>query len=123
MERPGTRKAKIRELKTNINTSREELTSVLKDYKAYIEIYKEMDFAPEDIFEQGLKKLTQARTKEFNIKMGEYRAVIEALTSELDLTRKNKHESKHFEWKPSPPNRKARREYAKYLSHARRPSF
>lgn len=112
------RKAKIRELKTNINSAREELTEHLKQYREFVDIYGGMEFDTEDVFEDELNKIKTERDRGFRNKLTEYRAVIEALSTELDLTRRNKTLSTFFEFKPSPPNRRMRRDYAR--NYARR---
>lgn len=88
---PVDRAEKIRELKFALSGARSELDKLLKQ-----EIPTEDD-----------------AKKAYGQELAQMRAVIMALGDELQTTRMNKNNSKFFEFIPSGPNRRMKREFAK----------
>jgi hypothetical protein len=105
------RRMKINELKGNIPLAQSDLKGVVK-------IIRRINKQRLKFNKRGFTELSERLsepTKKFQEKSAALRAVLEGLTEELKLTRMNKRSSKFFEWKPSPMNRRARKEVAKML--------
>lgn len=98
------RSDKIRELKENIRLAQADLAAYRREFNEFIMIKVDGETEKEE-----RKTEIQNRSKI----MSQKAAVLEALAEELKMTRMNKHSSPHFEFHPSPPNRRVRRLMAK----------
>lgn len=88
----SSRGRKIAELKVAIKLSREDFTAFLK---------------------QDITNLTEEEKKENQKISVQKQAIILALLEEMKATRLNKLGSKYFQFIPSPPSRRQRKEYNK----------
>lgn len=85
---------------------REKINELKLALKGATELFKK---AAEELQDLKNKTVTEEEKKKILNDMIESRTVCEALTEELEATRRNKLGSSFFEFIPSPPNRKMRR--------------